>query len=88
MLGSICRPNTPAPQIVPGSSGDLQIEWHTQAVDIEILVRAPYDVHAWRLVVGADADGESLGLSRDFTELAKWVAEISEPPIAASAAAA
>ena len=88
MLSSICRPSTPAPQIVPGSDGDLQIEWHTQYVDIELAVRGPYDVFAWRCMVDADPDGESLILSRDFTDVAKWIAAISEPPVVANATAA
>ena len=88
MLSSICRPSTPAPQIVPGSAGDLQIEWHTEEVDIELSVRGPYVVHAWRYVVGSDPDGEPLDLSRDFTEVATWVAAISEPQVVADSAAA
>lgn len=88
MLSSICRPDTPAPQIVPGSDGDLQIEWHTNAVDIELAVRGPYIVSAWRWVVGSDPEGESLELSQDFTDVANWVAEISERQIVANAAAA
>lgn len=88
MLSSICRPDTPSPQIVPGSDGDLQIEWHTIKVDIELEVRGPYIVNAWRWVVGSDPEGESLDLSQDFTEVAKWVAEISEQKIVANTAAA
>lgn len=88
MLNSICRPDTPPPQIVPGSAGDLQIEWHTASVDIELAVRGPYIVHAWRWKVGDDPDGESLNLSRDFTEVSKWVAAISETPVVADTAAA
>ncbi len=88
MLNSICRPNTPSPQIVPGSDGDLQVEWHTQEVDIELAVRGPYIVNAWRSVVGANPEGESLDLSQDFTKVAEWVAAISEPQLVANAAAA
>lgn len=88
MLSSICRPDTPAPQIVPGSDGDLQIEWHTDEVDIELAVRGPYVVNAWRWVVGDDPDGESLELSQDFTEVANWVSEILEHQVAADTAAA
>ena len=29
LLRSICKINTPIPQIIPGANGDLQIEWHT-----------------------------------------------------------
>ena len=88
MLSSICRPSTPAPQIVPGSAGDLQIEWHTEGVDIELAVLGPFDVRAWRHVVGADPEGESMDLEGDFTDVAKWVAAISESPVVADTAAA
>ena len=36
MLKVTCLPDTPIPQIVPGSQGDLQIEWHTENGDIEL----------------------------------------------------
>src|SRR5262245_40168454 len=46
MLESICGPNTPAPQIVPGLTRDIQIEWHTHHGDIELWVQSPNNVHA------------------------------------------
>src|SRR5690349_18746537 len=36
MLESICSLSTEPPQLVPGSDGDLQIEWHTMRGDIEL----------------------------------------------------
>jgi hypothetical protein len=47
LLQSICTPDTPAPSIVPLSSGGLQIEWSTEEAEIELTVYAPYSVHAW-----------------------------------------
>lgn len=88
MLNNICGMDTPAPQIVPGSAGDLQIEWHTQQGDIEIHVKGPNNVHAWRAMTGGDSDGEEIPLTNDFVVIAQWVKEITtEPPIAAAAAA-
>ncbi len=88
VLDAICGLQTRAPQIVPGAAGDLQIEWHTLNGDIELHVRAPNDVHAWRAMTGGDPDGEELELTNDFAVIAQWVREITEPPIAAAATAA
>lgn len=88
MLESICGIHTPAPQIVPGSSGDLQVEWHTLRGDIELHVKAPNVVSAWRLIPNGDPDGEEIDLTNDFAIVGKWVKEMTEPVIAARAATA
>ena len=88
MLESVCGPYTPAPQIVPGADGDLQIEWHTLKGDIELDVRGPNDVHAWRLVLGDDTDGEELYLRTDFSKIVEWIKKLTEPVIAPIATAA
>lgn len=88
MLESICGTETPTPQIVPGVAGDLQIEWHTLKGDIELHVKAPNDVDAWILDVDGDEAGVERSLTTDFTEIAMWVTNITEPSIAAAAAAA
>ena len=87
MLNSICGPETPAPQIVPGAAGDLQIEWHTLRGDIELHVRGPNDVHAWRAISGSDPDGKELNLTVNFVDVAQWVKEVTEAQIAAETAA-
>lgn len=87
VLDAICRPETHAPQIVPGTAGDLQLEWHTQQGDIELHVKGPNRVHAWRAMTEGNADGEEMDLTNDFAVVAQWVKEIMEPPIVASAAA-
>lgn len=88
MLEAACDTDTPAPQIVPGIEGDLQIEWHTLSGDLELHVKAPNDVHAWRLMSGVNAQEEELDLRTDFLAVAKWVEEVTESSIAADAAAA
>lgn len=88
MLENICGTETPAPQIVPGVAGDLQIEWHTLKGDIELHVKAPNDVDAWILETDGDEAGVERSLTTDFTEIAMWVQNITEQPIATHAAAA
>lgn len=86
MLEAVCDANAPAPQIVPGSNGDLQIEWHTFSADIELHVRGPNDVHAWRSLGGGDTVERRL--SNDFTIVSAWINELAGPSIASGTAAA
>lgn len=88
ILKTTCGFNASPPQIVPGASGDLQIEWHTERTDIELHVRAPNDVHAWRATTASGPDGEEIELTNDFTDIAKWVGELAESPSAVTTAAA
>ena len=88
MLEATCGDTAPTPQIVPGSAGDVQIEWHTATTDIELHVRAPNDVHAWRGKHGDEAEGEELFLENDFLRVSEWVAELAEVLIAPRTAAA
>lgn len=85
MLESICGPNTKAPDIVPGRDGDLQIEWHTLNGDIELDVRAPNVVVAWRST--EEPDGEEITLKNNFSVISGWVADLMEPTVANNAAA-
>lgn len=88
VLESICVGDTPAPSIVPGNAGDLQLEWHLPSGEIELHVRAPNDVHAWRCLTGAHPLEEPLLLSTDFSVVAKWLRDLTEAPLAPHAAAA
>jgi len=88
MLASACPFDAPEPQIVPGSNGDLQIEWHTETADIELHVRAPNDVDAWRAQTSTPDHEDQLHLTIDFKVVAGWLAELSETPIAARSSAA
>jgi len=79
MLEKICGPGAPAPAIVPGVEGDLQLEWHTAKGDIELHVLAPNVVHAWHAKVDDDnPDGEEKELKTDFSIVVEWVKDITE----------
>lgn len=88
MLESACGPRTPAPQIVPGSRGDLQIEWHAEAGDIELDVLAPNNVTAWRRTVSTGPEGEEILLTNEFSTVAAWINELTGPSRVAGTAAA
>lgn len=86
MLQHICPVDSPAPQIIPGTHGDLQIEWHTDNGDIELDVRAPYKVEAWFADHDTGPDGLEQLLRSDFTIASEWVRKVTEPTFAETAA--
>jgi hypothetical protein len=88
LLQRICSPSAPVPSVVPGQHGDVQLEWHLHAGDIELHVRAPYDVYAWRLTAETGEDGEELDLTNDFTEVGKWFSQLLENNSASKRASA
>ena len=79
ILERICNPETPAPQLVPGSSGDLQIEWHEEGGNVELHVQAPNHVEGWRANDDTGPDGEEARFRSDFTLAATWIDELAEP---------
>ena len=87
MLNALWRWDTPVPQIVPGPSGDLQIEWHMQDNTVELHVIAPNRVSAWRIMNGGDPEGEEINLSNDFAPIEEWIERLTGPDFAVEAAA-
>lgn len=87
MLSVTCSPETRAPSIVPGQSGDLQVEWHTEDKDIEIHVIGPNRVTAWIHIVGRDEDDKELEFTNDFTQLSGWIRNLTGAPGAVRSAA-
>jgi hypothetical protein len=66
----------PSPNLVPGSDGTVQIEWHRNQYDIEIDVLGPYEVVAFRRDQRTGNE-EELELQMDFTALAGWIDGLS-----------
>lgn len=88
MLEAVCGDDTPAPQIVPGFAGDLQIEWHLIGGDLELHVRSANNVSAWRCTDATGPDGEELELTVNFKTIARWIDDLTGASRAAEAAAA
>ena len=37
LINGLLGPTSPAPRVVPLSSGGLQLEWHRQGIDLEVV---------------------------------------------------
>jgi hypothetical protein len=90
ILEKVCLESTPPPSIVPGAWGDLQIEWHTKRIDLELHVLAPNKVHATLNLINADGsiEEEYIELENDFTKVTGWVSSLVEGELAPIASAA
>jgi hypothetical protein len=88
MLNSICHPNTPAPSIVPGQHGDLQIEWHTRRFDIELDIVAPNKVSVYLHDLEIKSESTEIELENDFTVITTWINALTEAEVATKSAAA
>ncbi len=74
----LLSPNSPAPQIVPGVNGDLQMEWHTHAIEIEIDVLSPNNSQVWIRNQESYPDGIEFTQDEDFTVLKQQIREMKE----------
>ncbi|HEX4157566.1 MAG TPA: hypothetical protein VHY79_03760 [Rhizomicrobium sp.] len=88
MLDRLYSASIPPPDLVPGYSGDLQAEWHIGNVDIELHVKGPNEVIAWRETPETGEDGEEISLTNDFTAVGEWIKQLANSANAIAAAAA
>jgi hypothetical protein len=72
-------PSAPPPSVVPGSLGDIQLEWHLVAGDVEILVSnaPPVSVHLFSRASGEQF--ESGDLSDDVVRLVNSLLRTAGP---------
>ncbi len=75
ILERLCNSDVPAPSLVPGSDGTLQIEWHRNQYDIDIDVLGPNNVVAIRFDHEINEE-EVVELKNDFTPIAGWIDEL------------
>ncbi|MDR1827339.1 MAG: hypothetical protein LBR29_03290 [Methylobacteriaceae bacterium] len=79
LLQDIAVPGTPLPDIIPGSDGTAQIEWHTEKYDLEIDVLSKDGIFAWRNHIENDREEEFAAKTEtDLVALRRWVRELSE----------
>lgn len=70
----------PAPQLVPTDDGTIQIEWHRNLFDLEIVVYGPYDVSSMRRNISTGVV-EEIELQTDFSCLVRWISDLRVHPI-------
>jgi len=74
LLIRIMQDDTPAPSVVPTTTGGVQLEWHLQGIDLEVEVTSPGRLHAFceRLDSGVSWEHDLT------TDLAPLVDELSK----------
>lgn len=79
MLEAIYSTNiqTNLPSIVPGVSGDLQIEWHYNGYAIELYVISPHNVCA-SFYHEDNNTAEELELTSDFSQVITWIKKMMQ----------
>lgn len=77
MLERLHRDNVPAPSLVPGSDGSLQVEWHRNNFDVELDVLGVQNVLATR-INRQTAEEESIELQNDFAEIVDWITALAD----------
>ena len=75
VLNALYREAVPHPFLIPGTDGSMQMEWHCGGYDIELHVRAPYKIDAWRDNTALGIDDELL-ITDDLTVIAGWLDEL------------
>lgn len=73
VINAIAQHGALKPYIVPGSSGDLQIEYAKGDWIIELHVRGVNEVSAWHYGPDTDDDGEEVELRNDFRVVGTWL---------------
>jgi len=75
MLDRIRCDDLPPPDIVPGSDGTLQIEWHRNGFSVEIDILGPEEIHAWRYnrLTGEE---EEMEVGHDLARIVEWVGDL------------
>lgn len=77
MLERLCQDNVPPPNLVPGSDGSLQVEWHRNMFDVELDVLDAQNVVATR-VNHETGDEEVIEIQNDFSKIVPWISDLAD----------
>jgi hypothetical protein len=77
VLDQVMSERTPIPQVVPSSTGGVQLEWHERQMDIELHVDAPYACELWVRDLRSGRQDISIEISDDFSELQRAISTLT-----------
>jgi hypothetical protein len=77
LLQSVMQRHTPAPAFVPAHGGSVQIEWHQNGLDIELMVYRPLDAELCVQFHDGRNPIEEEPLSINFDLLSKVLGELN-----------
>lgn len=75
LIERLYSPDVPAPQIVPGNDGTLQIEWHRRGLSVELDVLNPYQVLATKITLDSGMIEEHF-LESEFSLVVGWIEQL------------
>jgi hypothetical protein len=75
ILNEIMDAGTPIPQVVPIAAGGIQLEWHENDLDLELMISAPDDGELWFEDHRTGAS-DSIALSSDLSPLRAQMARL------------
>jgi hypothetical protein len=73
LLGRVMRPGVPLPIVVPTVRGGVQLEWHTNGINLEIAIDSPNDIGFF----AEDIQRNEIQEEIDEPTLARWIDRIS-----------
>lgn len=76
-LCNACTGDVPAPSLVPGGDGSVQVEWHRNMFDVELDVLDAQNVVATRVNLRSGGE-ESIAIQNDFSGIVNWICELSD----------
>ena len=76
MLERLCQENVPAPLLIPGSDGSLQVEWHRNMFDVELDVLDAQNVVATRVNNSTNQE-EVIEIQNDFSDIVHWISDLA-----------
>jgi hypothetical protein len=75
LLGRIMRPGTPPPIVVPTVRGGVQLEWHTNGVNLEIAIDSPEHISFFAEDIRSNEEPEQ---ELNESTIIQWIDRISE----------
>ncbi len=75
LIDRLYTDDVPPPEIVPGSDGTLQIEWHRRGLSVELDVLEPYQVLATKITRDSGQIEEHT-LDSEFSLVADWIKQL------------
>ena len=76
LLAELLGPETPPPIVVATVRGGIQLEWHTNGIDIEVYITAPQEICFFAEQLGSDESTEQ-SLAGHVHELRSWLDRVS-----------
>ena len=75
LLAVLLDPGTPPPIVVPRVKGNIQLEWHTEEIDLEVYIDSPSKIYFFAEDV-TDGSNVERPLAGHVLELKQWLKRV------------